>query len=398
MFLVRLCVLAGPNRHGDSPCLEAVLSSAPGVAGWLGRARGALARALPTLLPRPASRTFLPRAAGAELVLKVARELQRRVGAEPPPIHLPPRLTDEGWLLVVPFESAALGEAVLRAIADVLGAFAKGAQLSPEEIAARFDQATAAGAAALPSPAARAVLAEARRRGLYAAALGGDRVSLGQGRGRREIAAASADVDALDGGRVPTVLIAGPPAPEISRGLSRALTRAGFAVGAATREALALPGRPPSRGAYATREGAARIFDDRGVNAALVEADLEAVAREGLPVDHADVTIALGLPAAEVILLARLSRSAAVLTDVAAELPRSFAAERILISEAPKPSHLDGGGRAVFLKRGEAVFARGPERMTIGRANELAALAAAGAAWALGLSPDQAAKALEPGD
>src|SRR5262245_58604207 len=110
MFLVRSSVLYGPNRHSESPCVEAIVSSAPGAAGWLGRARGALAKALPPLLPRPASRTFLPRAAGAELALRVARELQRRAGAELPSIYVPPRLTEEGWLLVVPFETAVLGE------------------------------------------------------------------------------------------------------------------------------------------------------------------------------------------------------------------------------------------------------------------------------------------------
>src|SRR5688572_20545675 len=126
MDVRRLNLLVGPNRYSDVHCLEAIVVPPRGSLGWLGRARASLARVFPELLPRPAARTFLPRAAAADLLARVTREIQRRAGAEPPPVHIPPKITTLGWQVVVPFEDALVGEASFRAAADLVGSYSRG--------------------------------------------------------------------------------------------------------------------------------------------------------------------------------------------------------------------------------------------------------------------------------
>lgn len=405
MIVERVFVLLGPNRYSDGPCLEAVFTPPHGTLGWLGRARAALSRSFPTLFPKPAARTFLPRAAAADLVIRVARELQTRAGAVLQPLSIPPKNLGGRWQIVVPIEEPTLGEAALRASAELLESFAQEPGASPEEIQEVVSRLEAKSAQVLPSPELRSLLGEARRLGIPASVLSPHQLALGYG-SRRQV------LDARDtrelptslreegAGLIPTALVAGGGALEIIERLVSALRGQGLRVGSATHAGLFLPGQPPAPGSYANRAGAVRVLACPEVDAAVLEVEPEALEREGLPLERAEVTVALELEPEALDILARDERCRVLVLGAELPLSRRYSGERILVgatTSGPIAAHLATGGKAVFLKRRRSMAAEGEERILLGEEGSLPALAAVGAVWGLGFPLPEAKSALEEG-
>ena len=230
-----------------------------------------------------------------------------------------------------------------------------------------------------------------------------------------------------DSGRVPVVGICGTTGSAlIARLIGRLLQLGGKYIGVACADGLYLDHRRSETGDRAHWEPARRLLMNRAVEAAVIENGVEVILNEGLAYDRCQVGVVTHIdPAAHqeamyidspemVAKVARtqvdviLKEGAAVL-DADDPMVRDFASlcdgEVIFFArERSNPAvtaHLAEGKRAVFLLDSRLVLAKGRDETLLldlgatplaGRQKDPEAattiLAAVGAAWALGLSPE----------
>lgn len=227
-----------------------------------------------------------------------------------------------------------------------------------------------------------------------------------------------------DQGRIPVIGVAGSRGKTaVARLVAHLLQISGMRVGLACSTGLYMDGRALERGDAAHWEPARRVLQHRTADAAVLENDNRVMLTEGLAYDRCQVGIvtnfdpSLTLPdlsiqtPEQLLNVVRtqvdvvLPTGAAVLNgsdpDVA-DLARLCDGEVILFGlSATAPAmaeHLSQGGRAIFVANGWITLAAGTVRTPLLPADSIAqdarmertleqTLAAAGAGWALGLSP-----------
>jgi cyanophycin synthetase len=239
----------------------------------------------------------------------------------------------------------------------------------------------------------------------------------------------SAIVDHLfpehESGRIPVVGVTGSRGTAmVSRLVARLLDLHGLYVGLACSDGLYLRQRTVERGDCANWEAAQRVLMNRAVEAAVLENGSRAILTEGLAYDRCQVGVVTNIDPAgslpELYIDDADQMGKVIRTQVDVVLPDGVAVLNaadarvaelaplcdgsvIFFSVSPETPALAAyraeGGRAVFVRDGSIVLANGTEESFV---TELAAvgyddkrlliteniLAAVGAAWALGITPD----------
>ncbi|PXW99553.1 cyanophycin synthetase [Sphaerotilus hippei] len=242
------------------------------------------------------------------------------------------------------------------------------------------------------------------------------------------------DEDSAAPGRIPIVGIAGSRDTQvIARLVAWLVHLSGRQVGLACREGLYLGRRRVEAGHQAHWEAGTRLLMNRNVELAVFESNPVAILDDGLPYDRCQVGVItdLDLPDADAAALAEhdvqhgdqlvkvlrtqvdvvLAEGAGVLNAADARLADLadlcdgevifYAADGALEVIS---AHRAQDGRAVFLKNGQIVLARGPQEtpcltlQRLPRAGQISIdslLAVAATAWALGISPDLISAGIE---
>ncbi len=251
--------------------------------------------------------------------------------------------------------------------------------------------------------------------------------------------------DDEESGRIPIIGIAGSrDSASIARLVAWLLRLSGRQVGLACRNGLYLDHRRVDAGDCASFEPAHRLLMNRNVQAAVIENDARVILDDGLAYDRCQIGIVTDCqldPAAAADLSRHDVRSAQQLarvlrTQVDVVLPGGVAilnaadpavAEMAglcdgevlfylsdaadVAANAVVTAHRAAGGRVVLLRAGRVVLASGSKEILLadraifrganrgsGGPGEEALLAAAAAAWAIGISPDLIAAGIETFD
>jgi hypothetical protein len=382
MIIQRLSLLCAPNRYSDACCLEAFVSNPPGRAGWLGRARASLAQLFPNLLPKPAARTFLPRAAAADLLSRLCRELQRRAGAELPAVSFSPKMLEEGWLILVPWEDAATAEDALYTSARLIGAYAAPETPSMQIQQQWLDEFIERNRERQPSEETRKLLSLARKKQLPAQLLSPTRLAIGRGKQRRVLDCTQREAKQQlqePQESLPTILVSGRDAERLAQLTAQHLAQQGIAVG--------LSGVRSSSPEITVGSSAA-ILENTEIEAAVLVVTAESLREHGLVADYATVLLSLDLCDPWPELLGRYGAPQCVVTEVGSALPKRFQGEKILVannSQAPLSRHIESGGKALFCKHGGAVAVQASKRIVLPEV-DFWQLASRGALWGLGMA------------
>jgi cyanophycin synthetase len=240
-----------------------------------------------------------------------------------------------------------------------------------------------------------------------------------------------------DNGRIPIVGITGSRGKTmVARLVARMLKLHGPYVGTACSDGIFLRQRQMDKNDSANWEAAHRILMNRSVEAAVFENSYRAIATEGLAYDRCQVGVVTNIDPdgnlpdlhfKDADALATVARTQVdiVLPEGAAVLNAADArvAEMASLCDggviffslspdtAPLVAHRTEGGRAVFVRDGRIVLASGKDETQVVEIAKLAIqdldkhpwmleniLAAAGAAWALGIGVDVIAAAIETFD
>jgi len=228
-----------------------------------------------------------------------------------------------------------------------------------------------------------------------------------------------------DRGRIPIVGIMGTShTTEIARLVAWLLRLSGEKVGLACQEGLFLDRRQVSTRNSVNFDAGQRLLMNRTVSAVVIESDVKAVLKEGLSYDRSSVAIVTDTHGAESLSEFMISEDQQVFdvmrTMVDVVLPDGFAilnaAELSVMGMAPLCDgtiilyhasenlaaiieHRTNHGRAVFVREGQVILARGKEELTLNALGSLklngsgvlfenTILAAAAATWAMGLPPE----------
>jgi cyanophycin synthetase len=225
-------------------------------------------------------------------------------------------------------------------------------------------------------------------------------------------------------GRIPVVGVTGSHgATAVARITASLLTLSGKHTGLACGDGLFFDRRRSEKGDCARWEYAKRILMNRVVEAAVFENGSDAIATEGLAYDRCQVGVITGFDAAkhlgrnhietpeDVFKVLRtqidviLKDGTAILDaemEEADEMAGLCDGEVIYFASDPSlpivGAHLEHGGRAVIVRYGQIMLASGDSEIPLARLKDVpfignggetgAALAAVGAAWALGITPD----------
>ncbi|WP_309638467.1 cyanophycin synthetase [Methylibium sp.] len=233
-------------------------------------------------------------------------------------------------------------------------------------------------------------------------------------------------------GRIPIVGVAGSRGTAtIARLVAWLVHLSGRRVGLACRDGLFLDRRRVERSDCARWEPGRRLLINRNVEAAVFENGAETILREGLAYDRCQVGVVTDLDGAEalaefdiegadqMVKVLRtqvdvvLAEGVAVLNGADARvagLAELCDGEVILYAcdanAAAMRQHREGGGRAVYVRDGRIVLARGAAETLLSDGERLSQagstaaatqvlLAAVATAWALGISPDLIAAGIE---
>ncbi|MCW7536571.1 cyanophycin synthetase [Aquabacterium sp. A7-Y] len=230
-----------------------------------------------------------------------------------------------------------------------------------------------------------------------------------------------------DDARIPVVGIAGASGSAlIARLVAGLLQMGGQPVGLACGDGLYLDGRRVETQPSATWAAGQRVLMNRNIEAAVIENGAEQILAQGLAYDRCLVGVVTDVSGADALKTYHVHEPRQVFnvlrTQVDVVLPEGTAvlnADDPLVAEmAPLcdgevlfygldpelpalAEHRAAGGRAVFLRQGQVVLARGDDEQSLGRLEAFPAaraagspvpaeslLAALGAAWALGLAPE----------
>jgi cyanophycin synthetase len=203
-------------------------------------------------------------------------------------------------------------------------------------------------------------------------------------------------------GRIPLAAVTGGGAIATARLLARMLAGADHVVGVACRDGVHVGGRQIACDGSGA-QGARAALLNRGVTAAILEISEGGILREGLGFDHCDVAVVTGpgredLAEAWRVVVRATSPGGAVLdagdplvAALASDCPGAVVCFARDANDAVA-GHLARGGRAVLVRQGRIVLARGGTEETLLPPGDgvpdvevESALAAVGAAWALGL-------------
>jgi cyanophycin synthetase len=225
-----------------------------------------------------------------------------------------------------------------------------------------------------------------------------------------------------ESGRIPVVGVTGTHGTTmVSQLVARLLDLQGAYVGLACRDGFYLRQRQVESGNCANWESGQRILMNRAVEAAVIENPVRTILSEGLPYDRCQVGVVTNIDpdqalpefyiddAEQMCKVMRtqvdvvLPEGAAVLNAAdprVAELAPLCDGEVIFFSVSPQTpalaAHRKEGGRAVFVRDGQIVLATGTDESAVTEIAAIACdgerlpiaenvLAAAGAAWALGI-------------
>lgn len=229
-----------------------------------------------------------------------------------------------------------------------------------------------------------------------------------------------------ESGRIPVVGVAGGAgAAFVARMVAWCLQLSGKQAGLACRDGVLVNGRPLPAGALPRWESEQRLLVNRNVEAAVFENGSRAILGDGLVYDKCAVGVVTdvsgGVELGEFHIGTDDALFKVLRTQVDVVLPDGVAvlhaADALALGMAELcdgevmlyaldgqlaalRAQREGGGRAVFLRDGAAVLARGADELAAlplaasGLADAGAALAAVAAAWALGLEPELIAAAL----
>ncbi|MBS1210357.1 MAG: cphA2 [Proteobacteria bacterium] len=228
-------------------------------------------------------------------------------------------------------------------------------------------------------------------------------------------------------GRIPVVGVTGcDDTTRVTRQIGWLLHMGGFHAGMACRDGLFLDQRIVERHDCANWQAGQRLLMNRTVDAAVFETPVESILGEGLPYDWCKVGVVTSIrPSADLerfdvrdaeqvanVLRTQIdvvmeSGTAILNADdpMVAALAELSDGEVIFYGLSGDTDviarHLAQDGRAVYVREGAVVLARGTSEQVLAArvahpANALAAeLAAVAAAWALGISPDLISSAIE---
>jgi cyanophycin synthetase len=433
----RLRVLRGPNLWARVPVIEvepgAVVARPADLgarlAGWLSPlAADCLDGPLQALQRAPTP---------AHALQAVALELQRLAGCE-----VTFGATREGpapglWRVAVEYEEEPLGRACLEAARGLCQAAQWG---EPFDLPAEVRKLRDLAHEVRLGPCTAAIVRAARRCGIPVYRLDDARlVQFGQGARARRICAAEPDrTGALEElfpagqtGRIPLVAVTGVNGKTtVVRLVAHLLTRLDRRVGMTCTEGIYIQGRRVEAGDCSGPQSARTVLQNPVVEAAVLKTARGGILREGLGFDRCDVAVVtniaegdpLGISGVETVEdLARVKRivveavapegSAVLKADdplvaaMAGHCPGSVIFFTRRSGDPVLAAHRAAGGRAVFAPDGRIVLAQGAQEMPLvllrrvpftlgGRIGFQVenALAAAGAAWALGL-PHEAIRA-----
>jgi cyanophycin synthetase len=203
-------------------------------------------------------------------------------------------------------------------------------------------------------------------------------------------------------GRIPLAAVAGVDG-KTARLLAHLLAGAGHLVGLACADGLFVGGRRVGSRDCRGPQGAREVLLNPRVTAAVLETTADGALREGLGFDQCDVTVVTdtGDPLGLRTVVGATSPAGAAVLDATSPLVAALASacpgSVIYFTRAKNETvteHLARDGRAVLVREGRLVFARGPVGEALLSLDALGmldggqvenVLAAAGAAWALGL-------------
>lgn len=234
----------------------------------------------------------------------------------------------------------------------------------------------------------------------------------------------AAIVDALfpagETGRVPVVAVAGVGGAVTARLIAWLCRAGGRAAGLACRAGLFADGHRATPRDAATAAGARSVLANRRTQVAVLEVSPESVRADGLGFDRADVTVVTGLAGegwdratAKVVPAATSPVGCAVLdaadpdaAALAADVPGPVLFFGTDEADAVLAAHRQAGGPVAFVRGGMLTLAEGPAEMALVGMPEVpgmraeTALAAAAAAWRLGISLDHIREGLRtfPGE
>jgi cyanophycin synthetase len=227
-------------------------------------------------------------------------------------------------------------------------------------------------------------------------------------------------------GRIPVVGISGSHGTTIvARIVARLLTLSGKSTGLSCGDGLFLDRRPLEKGDCAHWEHARRVLMNRAVEAAVFENSVDAIAVEGLAYDRCRIGVLTRFDASRYVGRKHIdmpehafdvlrTQVDLVLADGAAVLNAGDAVlvemaglcdgEVIYFARDPSQpvvvTHLEQGKRAVIVRHGRIMLASGADEIPLARLGDVPlteggdaertenVLAAIGAAWGLGISPD----------
>jgi cyanophycin synthetase len=235
-------------------------------------------------------------------------------------------------------------------------------------------------------------------------------------------------------GRIPIVGVTAPlgRGSDTTRLIAHMLRRAGWRVGFASSDGIYFDGRRLIAGDGRNPAGARAVLLNPAVQVAVLEATIGGVLEAGLGFDRCDVAVLAGLhdptpysrdtPGTPQGLVGVAGVLASILTPggtvvLSADDPQThtiaarYPGSALYIARDERhpflDSHRDSGGRAAFLRDGGAVLAMGPEELSVGQVREVLSpdhattrraedyLAAAGAAWVLGVSAKRIRETLQ---
>jgi cyanophycin synthetase len=204
-------------------------------------------------------------------------------------------------------------------------------------------------------------------------------------------------------GRIPVVAVMDGHGGDTTADLiAKMLRQAGRIVGTASAGGTSINGRHFRSGG--TGQAVRHVLMHPQVQAGVFAVSREAVLQEGLTFDACDVAVFLGAEegaeGARRVLAGAVAPTGALVLNVSdmhvSTITSHCPGEVVLFSRDVGPpllhEHRSAGGRAVFLKGRDLILARGEEEaalLTLDAADSVEGLlAAVGAAWALGISPD----------
>jgi cyanophycin synthetase len=213
-------------------------------------------------------------------------------------------------------------------------------------------------------------------------------------------------------GRIPMVAVSGDNSRTTTRLLAHLLARPGQVVGLACADGLYVAGRQIDSRDGAGADGARAVLLNPRVSVAVLETARESVLREGLGFDRADVVVLTGRDHGDVerVLMQAVAPTGTAVLDaadpVATGLANDCPGSLLVFSRDPTVAGLvaqrQRGGRwasvgegAVILGEGRREVCRAPVQGRGAAFQTEHVLAAAAAAWALGVPPGEVCGGLE---